>query len=220
MNGINNSRNYIINGLGILLKPFLHYFQYIVRDKQKDNKLKFQRKNTILKSGHLITIRVPEQEEAQHLIDLKRSYIKGSSTIPLTLEEYPVDLKKESNLIKEYQENENSILLIAEFNNKFIGNIDLIGSKRYKMLHTAMIAIGIKEEWRNQGLGKLLIESVIEWAKIYSKIEIIWLDVYSSNEIGYNLYKNTGFKVSGIINNFFKEENGYKNKVQMYQHIK
>ena len=71
------------------------------------------------------------------------------------------------------------------------------------MSHTAMIGMGIKENWRNQGLGRCLIESVVDWAKEHSEIELIWLDVYASNELGYNLYKNMGFKVSGIINDFF-----------------
>ena len=88
------------------------------------------------------------------------------------------------------------------------------------MSNTRMVGLGIKEEWRNQGLGRILIESVIDWAKNHSEIEIIWLDVYTSNDLGYNLYKNTGFEVSGVIPNFFKEENGYKDKIQTFQRVK
>ncbi len=86
--------------------------------------------------------------------------------------------------------------------------------------HTAMLGMGIQENWRNQGLGKILIQCTIEWAKNNSGLEIIWLDVYSSNDIGYNLYKKMGFELSGMIQNFFKEENQYIDKVQMYQKIK
>ena len=182
--------------------------------------MKFQHQTYKLKKGSKIKIRIAEKEDAQKLINLKRSYIKDTTTIPILLDEYPIDLEKESNLITEYKTSPNGILLVAEFNDELIGNIDLTGSKRSKMFHTGMIGMGIKEEWRNKGLGKFLIESVIYWAKKHSKIELIWLDVYASNELGYNLYKNTGFKVSGIIEDFFKEENGYKDKIQMYQRIK
>jgi len=154
------------------------------------------------------------------LLDLKRSYIKNTTTIPLTLDEYPINLEKESNIITDYARSANSILLVAELNNELIGNLDLTGSKRSKMFHTAMIGMGVKEQWQNQGLGRFLIESVIEWAKTDSPIELIWLDVYASNILGLNLYKNTGFKVSGIIKDFFKEGSGYKDKVQMYQYLK
>ena len=153
-------------------------------------------------------------------MDLKRSYLVDSTTIPMRLEEYSADPNDELRLIADYHSSHNSILLIAEFNNEFIGNIDLTGSKRSKMSHTGMIGMGVKEEWRNQGLGRALIKSVIDWAKEKSDINIIWLDVYASNELGYNLYKNTGFQISGIIKNFFQEEDGYIDKIQMYQHIR
>jgi GNAT superfamily N-acetyltransferase len=182
--------------------------------------MKFQPKTYILKTGIPIKVRVPEIEESKKLVDLKRSYIKNTSTIPLMLDEYPNDTENEVRLITEYKESLNSILLVAEFENELIGNIDLTGSKRAKMFHTGMIGMGIREKWRNQGLGKLLIKSIIEWAKIDSEIEVIWLDVYGSNDLGYNLYKNTGFKVSGIIPDFFKEEAGYMDKIQMFQRIK
>ncbi len=182
--------------------------------------MKFQEKTCFLKSGNSIKIRVAKVADAQNLLDLKRSYIKNTTSIPLQLVEYPNDLNKELSIIEQYLSSSNSILLIAEFDNEAIGNIDLTGNVRSKLSHTAMIGMGIKEEWRNQGLGRALIESVLDWAKNHSELKLIWLDVYASNELGYNLYKNTGFIVSGIIKDFFKEEHGYNDKVQMYQRIK
>ena len=182
--------------------------------------MKFKTQFHTLKSGGQIKIRVPLIEEAQGLLDLKRAYINNTSTLPLTLDEYPIDVKKEANIIEEYSASMNSILLVAEIDNVLIGNIDLTGSKRSKTYHTGVIGMGIDEKWRNQGLGKILIESVIEWAKNNSEIEIIWLDVYTSNDLGYNLYKKTGFQKCGTIKGFFKQKEQYIDKVQMYQRIK
>jgi len=165
-------------------------------------------------------IRTLNPDEAQALINLKRAYISDTSTIPLTLEEYPDDKDRESKLIERYNSSQNGILLVAEFEGELIGNIDLTGSQRIKMQHTGMIGMGIKEKWRNKGLGRIFIESVIDWAKNNTELELIWLDVYATNELGYNLYKNTGFKISGVIKDFFKEENGYKDKIQMYLDIR
>ncbi|WP_298420154.1 GNAT family N-acetyltransferase [uncultured Kordia sp.] len=182
--------------------------------------MNFQKTNHTLKSGKQITIRLPEEKDAQAILDLKRGYIKNTNTLPLTLDDYPNDLQKEKQLINRYEESENSIFLVAEYNSKLIGNIDLTGSKRFKISHTAMLGMGIDENWRNQGLGRILIKSAIEWAKNQSKLEIIWLDVYASNAIGYNLYLKMGFEISGTIKGFFKQEDTYIDKVQMYQQIK
>ena len=183
-------------------------------------RLKFSKTNYTIKSGNQITIRLAEIEDAEDILNLKRGYIKNTNTLPLTLEDYPDDLKKEINLIEGYQNSENSIFLVAELNNQLIGNIDLTGSKRSKISHTAMLGMGINENWRNQGLGKILIQCAIDWATNKSELEIVWLDVYSSNEIGFHLYKKMGFEVSGIIKDFFREGNEYIDKVQMYRKVK
>ena len=181
--------------------------------------MRFNKTNRKTKSGAQITIRSVETEDAQAILNLKRGYIKNTSTLPLTLDDYPNDLKKEINLIQDYLNSENSVFLVAEYNHELIGNIDITGSKRSKIAHTAMLGMGIHEQWRNQGLGKILIQCAINWATHKSKLEIVWLDVYSSNEIGYSLYKKMGFSVSGIIKNFFKEGNQYIDKIQMYREI-
>ncbi|WP_420573997.1 GNAT family N-acetyltransferase [Kordia sp.] len=199
---------------------FLFDFYLVLYELLKEYQLSFQETNYVLKSGKQITIRLPEEKEAQAILDLKRGYIRNTSTLPLTLDEYPNDVQRETNLIKEYAESKNSIFLVAEYNGELVGNIDLTGSKRSKISHTAMLGMGIHENCRNQGLGKILIKCALEWAKNQSKLELIWLDVYASNAIGYNLYQKMGFQISGTIKDFFKQEEIYIDKIQMYQRIK
>lgn len=181
--------------------------------------MQVESKTYSIKSGQSVLVRSANLKDALDLMNLKRSYIMNTTSIPLELHEYPVDLEKESQIISSYTTSSNSILLVAESEGKLIGNIDLTGSKRTKMLHTAMIGMGIREEWRNQGLGKIMMEAALRWAKACSELEIIWLNVYASNELGFNLYKKMGFNISGTIPGFFKSKMGYDDKVQMYLRI-
>ena len=181
--------------------------------------MKFQPQRHIVKSGKPIIIRAAQIEDAQNLINLKTSYISTTTTIPMTVEEYAADMKSEISLISQYLKSKNSILLVAELGDELIGNIDLTGSIRSKMNHTAMLGMGIKEQWRNQGVGRLLIESALNWSQHNSEIQLVWLDVYASNDLGCSLYKKTGFIESGRINGLFKEKEEYIDKIQMYQRI-
>lgn len=182
--------------------------------------MKFEPQIATTKTNKQVKIRLASIDDAKALLNLKRRYIVNTSSLPFILEEYPDDVIKEANLIRDYIERNNSLLLVAEYKGELIGNIDLTGSKRVKMHHTGMIGMGIIEDWRNQGLGKILIESTLSWAKNHSIIEIVWLDVYSSNDLGIQLYMNMGFDVSGVIKGFFKEGNDYIDKVQMYQRVR
>lgn len=182
--------------------------------------IKFTPKIYETKSKGAIQIRMLKPEEGQQLIDLKLSYIKGTSTIPMYETEYQNDAIAEAQLIRDYNDSDNSILLVAEANGQLIGNIDLTGSKRRKMYHTAMIGMGIQVDWRNQSVGKHLLASVLAWATAQATLEIIWLEVYATNIAGINLYQKMGFQECGKIKNFFKEKDVNIDKITMTYAIK
>lgn len=180
--------------------------------------MKFKQRYLTTKSGKKILIRLPNISEAQQLLDLKLSYIKGSVSIPMYPDEY-LDLEGEKELISNYEQSKNGILLVAEWNGELIGNIDLTGGTRRKMFHTGMIGMGNKSEWRNQGVGGHLLKSVLDWAKESSELKTIWLEVYATNEPGIALYEKMGFIKCGEIPEFFKENGGYVSKITMYQNL-
>jgi len=181
--------------------------------------MKFKEQKLAIKSGQNVTIRHAKEEDAQALVNLKRNYIKGTTTLPIYIDEYPDNAVKELNLIQEYYENSNNLLLVAEFNNQLIGNIDLTGGKRRKTQHTAMVGMGISSQWRNHGLGQILLSAAIDWTLDHSCLFILWLEVYATNELGINLYKKMGFELSGRINAFFKNDHDYIDKIQMHQYL-
>ena len=186
----------------------------------REHYMKFKTKHLYLKTSEQVLIRMPRSDEAQKLLELKRGYIEDSTSLPLTLEDYPFDIEGEAEVITSYENKDNCILLVAEYQNELIGNIDLTGSMRSIMYHTAMLGMGIKAKWRNKGLGTLLINHIINWAKVHSKIELIWLDVYATNESGIQLYKKTGFSECGLIKDYFKHDGSYIDKIQMIQRIR
>lgn len=161
--------------------------------------------NHFAANGDSIVIRTAQETDAENLIALKMSYIKDTTTIPLYDFEYTNTFEQEAEWMKKYAYQDNSLLLLAEHNGVLIGNIDLTGNQRKKLYHTGMIGMGIRPEWQNKGIGSLLLENTLKWAE-NSPLEIVWLEVYSTNPAGIKLYEKCGFKSCGIIENFFKEE--------------
>jgi len=155
--------------------------------------------------GKEIIIRTAGEGDALNLLELKKSYIRGTRSIPMYEYEYSNDIHQEKNLIIRYEQEENSLLLVAEHAGRLIGNIDLTGRQRKKLYHTGMIGMGIAYEWQNRKIGSLLMEGILEWAKA-SPLTIIWLEVYSTNVAGIALYNKFGFEACGLIRNFFEGE--------------
>jgi len=72
-----------------------------------------------------------------------------------------------------------------------------IGSTRAKCAHVAQIGIGITEPWRGAGLGRLLMERLIAWARASPDVEKLELGVFGANAAARRLYESLGFEHEG-----------------------
>ena len=153
---------------------------------------KFKRQILTLKNQKTVTIRQAEIDDAEKLLNCIKTYVPQSEYIPKLEQEIKLTIEQEKEWINYFLTNENSLLLIAEFDNEIIGNIDLTGNRRKIMEHTAVIGMGMLKEWRNTGLGTALLKLAIEWAKENPILELLWLQVYTDNELGLGLYRKNG----------------------------
>ncbi len=70
------------------------------------------------------------------------------------------------------------------------------------------MGISIREDFRDRGLGRKMLETLIEWAKADGEICRISLKVIATNERAIKLYENLDFEREGILRNSVRLENG------------
>lgn len=169
-----------------------------------------------LKNGISVRIREAKVDDAKPLLTCIKTYIPESPFIPKFDLEITLTVDQEKDWISTFLEHENSILLIAEYENLIIGNIDLTGSKRIQMAHTAVVGMGMLESWRNLGLGAKLMQAAINWAKESNSLELLYLQVFTENIAAKSLYEKFGFIEAGVIPNFFKNERQYSDQLTMF----
>lgn len=104
--------------------------------------------------------------------------------------------EKLSNLIK------NNEIFVAIINKEIVGYV-IISSREMKMegyIYRKQIkieAIGVDENYRNQGVGSKLLEFMKEYARENNYTDIK-LTVNEENESAKHLYEKVGFKVENI----------------------
>ena len=77
-----------------------------------------------------------------------------------------------------------------------------------------LMDIAVDKKARGKGLGKALLNFVLEQSKRRSMDEM-WLDVRESNEVAISLYKQQGFSYIDTRKNYYPTETGRENALVM-----
>lgn len=73
--------------------------------------------------------------------------------------------------LKAYHENPNYVQFIAEVDGKLVGKIDFKNGDNEKISHQGAFAMIILPEYRNYGIGRALLETLINWAEITVRLK-------------------------------------------------
>ena len=107
---------------------------------------------------------------------------------------HPHPFDKETAIKLCEEENSDVVRFITVDGNKIVGYTFLSNLKS----EYPSLGICIRDDFQGRGLGKILMEHLIEVAKSMGK-KGLCLTVYKDNEKGFNLYKKIGFKIERII---------------------
>jgi putative acetyltransferase len=91
----------------------------------------------------------------------------------------------------------NDHLLVAEVNGIVVGCAGLQVSPKPRTRHTAGFGIMIHAGHQRQGIGKALMEAVLDIADNWLKLKRVDLCVFVENEAAVALYRKMGFVVEG-----------------------
>ncbi|HRP58925.1 MAG: GNAT family N-acetyltransferase [Flavobacteriales bacterium] len=167
-----------------------------------------------------VIIRPPFESEAFELNNFVKLCISSTNQIITTIEEYGNSVKQEKEKIKSYSKAHNMILLVAISNNKIVGLLEFSAKKHIKQRHIGEFAINVHPDYQNKGIGRKLIIFLLNWVSQNQIVEIVFLNVFSSNQKAINLYKSLGFKEEGRQIKVIKQYNGvYIDLIWMYKEI-
>src|SRR5687768_1988791 len=129
--------------------------------------------------------------------------------------EFDRTAEEEGMLVEEVGASDNSIMLVAEVEGRIVGMLGCFGGKRRASRHSAGLGVTLLKEYRGQGIGTLLMERVIEWAKGTGVLTRIELEVYPHNARARHLYEKCGFVVEGVKHNAYIKSGRYMDVVMM-----
>ena len=160
------------------------------------------------KTGSEVTLRNAEINDAEDLIKYLKITTSETPYLIREPDEVTLSLEQEQNFIQRVMDSDRELMLVAVIDGKHIGNCSLMGIGGYRRYqHRCSVAIALYQEYCGRGIGKIMLQTVLEIAKEigYEQVE---LEVIADNKNAIALYENLGFEKYGHVPDNMKYEDG------------
>lgn len=94
--------------------------------------------------------------------------------------------------------------LVATIDGRIVGELSGRPGSRRRIAHRLRFGLSVESAWRGQGIGRALIEVMLEWARANERIEKVVLGVFADNTRAISLYRSMGFEEEGRRRGEFK----------------
>ncbi|MFA6941118.1 MAG: GNAT family protein, partial [Clostridiaceae bacterium] len=156
-----------------------------------------------IKDGRELLIRKAEIEDARKLAEYMMAIPKESDFLTFGENELNFTTEIEEKIINSMEGKDNSIMLLAVIDGEIAGNCTFRAGVRKRTRHAGEFGITVRKPYWGLGIGSLLMEALIFWAKDTKIIRKINLRVRTDNHKAIKLYEKFGFEREGIIRRDF-----------------
>ncbi len=156
-----------------------------------------------------ILIEKAKPSDAEEILELSKIFGSESDNLMIDANGFTKTLDEEKAFLKALKNNEKSIFLLAKHNNKIIGTANFNAETRSRISHRGSFGISVLKDYWGNGVGTMLLNNLLDFAKNSAKVEIVSLEVRSDNLAAIHLYKKFGFKKIGTFKGYFKIGDDY-----------
>ena len=120
------------------------------------------------------------------------------------------DLSPESmgNQIRSFNAQDNAIYLVGRVNRAVVGALKIQGGRHRRVRHLGLLEIFVDAPYRGAGVGRAMMEIVIDWAEANPVLSKLALSVFEDNARAVNLYRTLGFIEEGRRIGQYRERDG------------
>ncbi len=172
------------------------------------------------KNGRSAVIRYPTWEDATELLSFANEMVAEDTFVNMSGIEYTQEDEQAFLLdaMKKMQAGD-KVLLFCFVDGEFTGNtrVERKDQRFLRSRHLGVFGIALRAEFRGEGIGRVLMETVIEESrKVIEGLRMIELNCFSTNTAGLALYEKLGFKECGRLPGGILHKGEYVDQVNMY----
>lgn len=160
-------------------------------------------KETKLKNGQVLVIRKPTLEDAEEMIEYLNAVGAESDNLTYGKDELHLTVEQEEEYIKNVNNDDNALMILGIIHNSVVCIARISSPNNSRIAHNSELGISVKKEYWKNGIGSIVMEELINFAKGHDVIRNISLGVKASNDNAIRMYEKFGFKKVGVHKGFF-----------------
>ena len=168
-----------------------------------------------LRYGKEVIISQAKKEDAKLMIDFYNVVGGETDFLSFGKNQFIKNLTEYEGFLETTKEEVNSIILIARIDDKIIGIASINSSSKDRFKHVGEFGIVIVKQYCGLGLGRKIMDYLVEWSKSNGITKKISLVTNENNYRAIDLYKKVGFEVEGILKKDNYVNGIYSNSIMM-----
>ncbi len=149
------------------------------------------------KDGSVVKIRTALPAEAGDLLKHVYALFAEPEYVLSTLEDFHNTEEQEAAWLQKNLDEPSKLVIVAESKGHIIGMLNFRNGERKRIAHLGEFGMSVDKAWRDRGVGRALLSTLIEWATEHPVIEKVCLDVFATNGRAIALYESLGFREEG-----------------------
>ena len=168
-----------------------------------------------LKNGKDILIREAIKEDAKEILDYLNMVGGESDNLLFGENEFFMTLEEKEKFIEASKNSTSNGMFVGIVDGKIVSLGNVRSSKKTRISHQGELAITVLRDYWGLGIGTLMMQEIINFAKASNQLEVLSLGVKAENVKGIALYKKLGFKEIGRFPKYFKIKGNYYDNILM-----
>ena len=152
-----------------------------------------------LVDGRRIHIRPALPEDAGAVLAYLKKVGGESNNLTFGPEGLGLSEAEEREYLGAVAASDNALVLLALYEDAIVGALSFEGGPRPRIRHTGEFGISVTESFTGCGIGRVLLEMLIEWAEQSGVIRKLNLRVRVDNVAAIRLYERLGWAVEGRV---------------------
>ena len=152
-----------------------------------------------LKNDRVLVIREASVEDARALLDYVEGISGESDYLSFGPGEFELSVPEEEEYLRKCRASDNQLYLLGLMGDTVVSALSFSAGRRPRVRHSGEFGLSVRKRYWGLGIGSLMLDALIDWAKDIGIIKKINLRVRTDHQRAIVLYEGKGFVREGTI---------------------